>query len=120
MTRPVRTIAVRVRRWLRESEAAFILLAATVGTAAGLATLAQGWLAHAMQRVLYGVTINRLSALTSIQHPWRLLALPFGGAILVLLGRWLARRASTLIGRRSTWWRPMRCTAGASPAATIW
>lgn len=95
MTRPVRTIAVRVRRWLRESEAAFILLAATVGTAAGLATLAQGWLAHAMQRVLYGVTINRLSALTSIQHPWRLLALPFGGAILVVMGRWMARRANT-------------------------
>ena len=94
MTRPVRTVAVRVRRWLRESEAAFILLAAIVGCGAGLATLAQGWLAHAMQRVLYGVTINRLSALTTIAHPWRLLALPFGGALLVVLGRWMARRSS--------------------------
>ena len=92
MNRPVRTVAVRVRRWLRESEAAFILLAAIVGSAAGAATLAQGWLAHAMQSVLYGVTINRLSALTSIAHPWRLLALPFGGLLLVLMGRWMARR----------------------------
>ncbi|WP_420381715.1 chloride channel protein [Novosphingobium sp.] len=92
MNRPVRTVAVRVRRWLRESEAAFILLAAIVGSAAGTATLAQGWLAHAMQQVLYGVKINRLSALTAIAHPWRLLALPLGGLLLVLMGRWMARR----------------------------
>jgi CIC family chloride channel protein len=99
MNRPVRTATVRVRRWLRESEAAFIALAALVGAAAGVATLAQGWLAHAMQRVLYGLTINRLSALTSIVHPWRLLALPLGGAMLVLLGRWTARRGgSTGVG----------------------
>ena len=94
MNRPVRTFAVRVRRWLRESEAAFIVLAAIVGSAAGLATLAQGWLAHAMQQALYGLSVNRLSALTTIAHPWRLLALPFGGALLVVLGRWMARRGA--------------------------
>jgi len=87
-----RSAVVRVQRWLRESEGAFIVLAALVGGAAGLATLAQSWLAHAMQHVFYGVTINRLSALASIQHPWRLMALPLGGAGIVALGRWMARR----------------------------
>ena len=87
-----RSVAIRLRRRLRESEAALIVLAALVGSAAGLATLAQSWLAHAMQHLFYGVTINRLSALTSIQHPWRLLALPLGGAGIVALGRWMARR----------------------------
>ncbi len=84
---------VRLRRWLRESEAAFIVLAVIVGGAAGLTTLAQGWLAHGIQRLFYGLTITRLSALASIDQPWRLLALPLGGAVLVLLGRLAARRA---------------------------
>ncbi len=92
--RPTRTAIVRVRRWLRESEAAFIALAALVGTAAGVATLAQGWLAHAIQRVFYGLAINRLSALPSIQHPWRLVALPLGGVALVLMALWFGRRGS--------------------------
>ena len=80
--------SVRLQRWIRESEAAFILLAALVGAAAGLATLAQGWLAHAMQAQLYGLSITRLSALRSIDHPWRLIALPLGGALVALIGRW--------------------------------
>jgi CIC family chloride channel protein len=79
--------AIRVQRWLRESEAAFIALAALVGCAAGLATLAQGWLAHGMQQVIYGLNITRLSALASIEHPWRLIALPLGGFVVVALGR---------------------------------
>lgn len=83
---------VRVQRWFRESEAAFIALAALVGCAAGLATLAQGWLAHGMQQVFYGLTITRLSALASIDHPWRLIVLPLGGAVIVALGRWKGRR----------------------------
>jgi CIC family chloride channel protein len=83
---------IRVQRWLRESEAAFIALAALVGCAAGLATLAQGWLAHGMQQVIYGLTITRLSALASIEHPWRLVALPLGGLLVVALGRWQGRR----------------------------
>jgi CIC family chloride channel protein len=85
---------VRVQRWLRESEAAFIALAALVGCAAGLATLAQGWLAHGMQVIIYGLTITRLSALASIEHPWRLIALPLGGLAVVALGRWWGRRGA--------------------------
>jgi CIC family chloride channel protein len=92
ISRRLARAGVRVQRWLRESEAAFILLAALVGAAAGLATLAQGWLAHAMQRLIYGLTINRLSALAAIDHPWRLLALPLGGAAVAALGRWRGRR----------------------------
>lgn len=86
-------VAIRGQRWLRESEAAFIALAALVGCAAGLATLAQGWLAHGLQAVIYGLTITRLSALASIDHPWRLIALPLGGLVVVMVGRaWGTRR----------------------------
>lgn len=80
----LRALAVRQQRRLRESEAAFILLAAMTGIAAGISTNVQQFLAHGIQRLLYGVTINRLSALGSIHHPWRLLSLPLGGAMLVL------------------------------------
>ena len=87
-----RALAVRLRRWVRTSEAAFIALAALIGCAAALATLAQGWIAHGLQHLFYGVTINRLSALASIRHPWRLLALPLGGAVIVLFERMKRRR----------------------------
>lgn len=87
-----RAFAVRQRRRLRESEAAFILLAALAGMAAGISTNIQSFLAHGIQRVLYGVSINRLSALGSIHHPWRLLALPLGGLALVLFSRLAGRR----------------------------
>ncbi|MDE1917693.1 MAG: chloride channel protein [Sphingomonadales bacterium] len=87
-----RDAGLRLRRWLRESEMAFILLAATVGAVAGATAMVQGWLAHEIQHLFYGVTINRLSALASIRHPWRLLALPLGGLAMVGLSRWLARR----------------------------
>ena len=83
--------ALRQRRRLRESEAAFILLAALVGLAAGFSTNIQSALAHGIQELLYGVKINRLSALGSIHHPWKLLALPLGGFVLVLIG-FAARR----------------------------
>lgn len=79
--------AARQRRSLRESEAAFILLATLAGLSAGLLTNAQQFLAHGIQHLFYGVTINRLSALGSIHHPWRLLALPVGGLMLVMLAR---------------------------------
>ena len=84
--------AARQRRHLRESEAAFILLATIAGLAAGLLTNVQAFLAHSMQRLFYGVTINRLSALGSIHHPWKLLALPLGGLLLVALARALRQR----------------------------
>lgn len=96
MTRNAKTRAVvgwaRLRRRLRSSEAAFILLAAIVGLAAGAATIIQQLIAHGAQGLIYGVSINRLSALGSIHHPWKLVALPIGGIALVLLTRWLARR----------------------------
>jgi CIC family chloride channel protein len=91
-TRRLARAGVRVQRWLRESEAAFILLATLVGAAAGLTTLAQGWLAHAMQRLIYGLTITRLSAAAAIDQPWRLIALPLGGLAVLAIGRWAARR----------------------------
>ena len=82
----------RLRRRLRASEAAFILLATFAGIAAGLLTIAQQSIAHSVQRLFYGVSINRLSALGSIHHPWKLVALPIGGLALVLIVRWLDRR----------------------------
>nr|WP_241656457.1 chloride channel protein [Sphingomonas oligophenolica] len=57
----------------------------------------QQWLAHSIQRILYGVTVNRLSALESIHHPWRLLALPIGGLLLIALGRGLRSRSRSPI-----------------------
>ena len=85
-------VALRQRRAMRESEAAFILLATVAGLAAGLLTNVQQVLSHGIQQLFYGVTINRLSALGSIHHPWRLLALPAGGLMLVLFARVLRRR----------------------------
>jgi CIC family chloride channel protein len=88
----LRALAIRQRRRLRESEAAFILLAWLAGLAAGLLAAVQQLLAHGLQRICYGITINRLSALGSITHPWRLLALPAGGLLLILFARMLGRR----------------------------
>ncbi|PZU06747.1 MAG: chloride channel protein [Sphingomonas sp.] len=80
-----------LRRQLRASEAALIALALGLGSIAGLLTLAQGALAHRMQRILYGLGGgDRLSAQSEID-PGRLVALPLGGAILGLL-IYLARR----------------------------
>lgn len=84
--------ANRQRRSLRESEAAFIVLAAIVGLTAGALTNVQQLLAHGIQRLFYGVTINRLSALGEIHHPLRLLALPIGGLVLVLFSRFIQAR----------------------------
>jgi CIC family chloride channel protein len=98
VTKKSRTLArfSLLRRKLRESEAAFIFLAALVGVSAGLLTLAQQAIAHAVQRLFYGVSINRLSALGSIHHPWKLLALPIGGLVMVFMTRWLARRRAPI------------------------
>ena len=97
MARPWKALFVasvaRQRRRLRESEAAFILLATLAGLGAGFLTNFQKILAHGIQRLFYGVTINRLSALGSIHHPWKLLALPCGGLILVFLTRALRGRS---------------------------
>ena len=87
--------AVTARRQLRTSEAWFILLALLIGVMAGLAAVALGALAHAMQALLFGLPpFERLSAQAAIA-PWRLLALPLGGA---LLGGmiWIARRRTPI------------------------
>jgi CIC family chloride channel protein len=82
----------RLRRKLRASEAMFIALATVTGMAAGLLTIVQQLIAHSAQRLIYGVSINRLSALGSIHHPWKLVALPMGGLLLILMVRVLHRR----------------------------
>lgn len=78
-------IIARQRRAMRKSEAAFIMLAAIAGLVAGALTNAQQFISHGLQHLFYGVTINRLSALGSIHHPWRLLALPTGGLVMMLI-----------------------------------
>lgn len=88
----LRLLVAIQRRRLRKSEAAFIVLAAIAGLGAGLLAIAQQVAAHGLQQLLYGVTINRLSALGSIHHPWRLAALPVAGLLLILLSRLLRRR----------------------------
>lgn len=89
-------ILAKLRRKLRSSEAAFILLGAIAGLAAGAATIVQQLIAHSAQGLIYGVSINRLSAIGSIHHPWKLVALPTGGLALVMLARWLARRRAPI------------------------
>lgn len=91
----IRTLA-KIRRKLRSSEAAFILLGGVAGLAAGAATIAQQLIAHGAQGLIYGVSINRLSAIGSIHHPLKLIALPIGGLALVFLARWLARRRAPI------------------------
>ena len=86
----------RLRRKLRASEAAFVALTALAGLVAGLLTVGQQLIAHGIQRLFYGVSINRLSALGSIHHPWKLAALPIGGLLMVLLVRWLRRRRAPI------------------------
>ena len=93
----LRSLAIRQRRRLRESEAAFILLAVVSGLAAGLLTDTQQRLAHGLQQIFYGVSTNRLSALGEIHHPWRLLALPVGGIMLMLFAKLVRRRGRTPI-----------------------
>jgi len=91
-THALKALVIRQRQRLRESEMAFIVLALVAGLVAGWLTNLQGFVAHAMQSVLYGVETNRLSALGEIRHPWRLLALPAGGLALVAMGHLLRRR----------------------------
>ncbi len=76
------SLAARLRRRLRSSEGALIGVAVGIGLLAGATMLIQRGLAHAVQGLLYGTDISRLTALTSIA-PWRLLALPLGGLALV-------------------------------------
>jgi CIC family chloride channel protein len=75
-----------LRRQLRASEAALIVLALILGCCAGLMTLIQERVAHAMQTLLYGIDVDdRLSAASAIA-PLRLIALPIGGVVLAVFG----------------------------------
>lgn len=80
-----------VRRIFRTNEAALILLAVGIGTAAGVATLLLSGTAHGLQRLLYGLTDETLSA-ASVLSPWSLLALPIGGLILGIATRQATKR----------------------------
>jgi CIC family chloride channel protein len=71
-----------LRRRVRASELAFILVAVGVGAGAGLLSIVQGGIARTIQHLLFGVPSgDRLSASPSL--PWiTLLALPIGGLAL--------------------------------------
>ena len=81
----------RSRSWLRTSDLSLILVAIGIGVCAGLVTVGIAELAHGLQRLMYGVGINRLSALASIRHPLKLLFLPLGGALLGGI-YWISRK----------------------------
>jgi CIC family chloride channel protein len=87
---------VGLRSLFRSSEAALIVLSLLCGAAAGLLTLAQGFLAHSLQALFYGIGDQRLSAVPEMSLV-RLLALPLGGALLALTSRALRRRQWTPI-----------------------
>ena len=71
-----------LRRRVRASEVAFILVAVGVGAGAGLLSILQGGIARTIQHLLFGVDEGgRLSAMPSLPVV-ALLALPLGGALL--------------------------------------
>ncbi|KQS49620.1 chloride channel protein [Sphingomonas sp. Leaf198] len=79
-----------VRRRVRASEVAFIVLATVVGAGAGLFSVLQGAIARTMQRVLFDLPIGaRLSAAPALPLT-ALLVLPIGGAILAVFS-WATR-----------------------------
>ena len=78
-------VLAQIRRRVQSSGFWFILLAAGIGAIAGASSALLAHTAHAVQRLLYGFSADmRLSALPSIA-PWRLLALPMGGAVLAFI-----------------------------------
>jgi CIC family chloride channel protein len=96
---------VFVRGEIRASELWLVVIAALIGAAAGLATIAIGMAAHGLQELFYNIDFDeRLSAQTRID-PWRLVALPLGGAVLVTAG-WLWNRS-----RRTTPVDPVEANA---------
>jgi CIC family chloride channel protein len=94
-----------LRGEIRASELWLVVIAAAVGAGAGLATIAIGMAAHAIQGVFYGLNFDeRLSALVRIA-PVRMVALPVGGALLAA-STWLWAR-----GRRGTPVDPVEANA---------
>jgi CIC family chloride channel protein len=71
-----------LRRRVRASEVAFVLVAVGIGAGAGLLSILQGGIARTIQRLLFGVPGgDRLSATPSLPFI-TLLALPIGGLLL--------------------------------------
>jgi chloride channel protein, CIC family len=85
-----------LRGEIRASEVWLVVIAALVGAAAGLATIGIGVAAHTLQILLYNIDFDeRLSALQRVD-PRRLVALPLGGGLLVILTwAWARGRATT-------------------------
>jgi CIC family chloride channel protein len=71
-----------LRRRLRASEIAFIVLAIAVGAGAGVLSVAQSVIAHTLQHYLYGLPIDVRLSTTPRLAVASLLALPLGGAVL--------------------------------------
>jgi CIC family chloride channel protein len=87
---PVRALAA-IRLRMRTSELWLIALAVAVGGAAGVLAVIQARMAHALQRLLYGIGLqDRLSAIGHISI-WNALCLPVGGLALGLF-TWAVRR----------------------------
>lgn len=88
---PRRTPLEALRRHLRGHDGWLIVLALPVGIAAGLLTLMQSGLAHALQVWLFDVEPDmRLSSAAHLALP-ALLALPLGGLLVGLLSTWAGR-----------------------------
>lgn len=88
--------AVRATNWLRRQVRTnslwFLALSMLVGIGAGASAIALGQLARGTQRLLFGLAQGEhLSAASQIE-PWRLVALPVGGALLGLVLWFLRRR----------------------------
>ena len=86
------------RAGIRASELLLALVAAALGAASGLATMAIGAAAHGIQRLLYGIAAGeRLSTVPSLT-PIQLCALPLGGLILGLITwTWMRRYPGPIV-----------------------
>jgi CIC family chloride channel protein len=96
---------VFLRGEIRASELWLVVIAAGVGATAGLATIAIGTAAHGLQQLFYGIDFDQRLSATMRIAPERMIALPIGGAILVIAG-WLWAR-----GRRATPVDPVEANA---------
>lgn len=94
--RPVLRGIAWLRREIQTSPMWFIVLAAVVGLFAGASAALMGHISHGMQVLLYGFSPDlRLSELPALE-PWRLLALPLGGAVLGVTRVMFAKRRAPI------------------------
>ncbi len=81
-----------MRRLIRSSGWGFLALALLVGIGAGIAAIAIGQVSRGTQRLLFGLASGEHLSAADDVAPWRLIALPIGGALLGLTIWWLRRR----------------------------